>query len=230
MTILASPGDIRVRVSAHGNEEERGRRLGEMTRRVRELVGEAAYGTGRASLEAVVGERLRGLGLTLAVAESCTGGLLAARLTGVAGSSDYFVGGGVTYSNTLKREVLGVPQALLVEHGAVSEAVARSMAEGAVRAFGSDLGIGITGIAGPGGGSDDKPLGLVHLAIAGGSGRTEHLERRILGGRKRVRRMATQWALELLRRRLKTEPAAGPLADTSAPAAGEPRAPRESQR
>jgi len=118
------------------------------------------------SLEVRIGTRLRRRRQTLAVAESCTGGLLAHRLTNVPGSSDYFLGGVVAYSNAAKRSLLGVEAGLLEREGAVSEAVAREMASGVRRLFGADLGVGITGIAGPAGGTPEKPVGLVYIALA----------------------------------------------------------------
>jgi nicotinamide-nucleotide amidase len=119
----------------------------------------------------------------------------------VPGSSDYFLGAEVTYTNELKIKQLGVPPALLAEHGAVSEPVARAMAEGVCRALGSDFGIGITGVAGPDGGSAEKPAGTVHIALAG-PGRVEHRKIRFPGDRERVRQHSSQLALEMLRRRL----------------------------
>ena len=163
-------------------------------------------------LEAVVGELLRKAGRTVVTAESCTGGLVAERFTRVAGSSDYFLGAAVTYTDRLKQELLGVPEELLRQHGAVSEPVARSMARGVRERLGADYGIGITGIAGPGGGSEDKPVGTVHIAVAGpggdGDGADDVLHRRMRfpGDRERVRYQTGQLALEMLRRRLLDEP------------------------
>lgn len=203
ITILASPGEIRLRSTAEGPEPERRKRLAAMTARLRELAGDAVYACREEdTLEAVVGELLRKAGATLAVAESCTGGLLAERITRVAGSSDYFLGGAVTYTNELKAQVLGVPAEMLAEHGAVSEPVARAMAEGVRRAFHSDWGAGITGVAGPGGASEAKPVGTVHIAIAGPGGRAEHHKVRFPGDRERVRAQSAQLALDLLRRML----------------------------
>ncbi|RMF09962.1 MAG: CinA family nicotinamide mononucleotide deamidase-related protein [Candidatus Neomarinimicrobiota bacterium] len=124
------------------------------------------YGTGEDRLETVLGRQLQSLGLTLAVAESCTGGLLSHRITNSPGSSAYFLGGMVTYSNQLKEELLGVRHETLEVHGAVSEPTAREMAEGIRARTGADLGIGITGIAGPGGGTPEKPVGLVYIGLA----------------------------------------------------------------
>jgi nicotinamide-nucleotide amidase len=203
ITILASPGEIRLRATAEGPEPERRRRLDAMTARLRELAGDAVYASREEdTLESVVGELLRKAGATLTAAESCTGGLLAERITRVAGSSDYFLGGAVTYTNELKTQVLGVPPEMLAEHGAVSEPVARAMAEGVRRVFHSDYGAGITGVAGPGGGSEAKPVGTVHIAVAGPGGRVEHRRVRFPGDRERVRAQSAQLALDLLRRML----------------------------
>jgi nicotinamide-nucleotide amidase len=141
-------------------------------------------------------------------AESCTGGLLAERITRVPGSSAWFLGGAVSYSNALKTDLLGVPESLLAEHGAVSEPVARAMAEGARRRLGADWAVAITGIAGPDGGSDEKPVGTVDLAWAGPDGETVHRRRRFLADRDRVRALSALTALEWLRRRLLAGPRA----------------------
>jgi|HubBroStandDraft_3_1064219.scaffolds.fasta_scaffold04129_3 nicotinamide-nucleotide amidase len=168
ITLLAHPGEVRVMATAAGLPAERRARLDAMAARLAELVGDALFTSDPAAgLEDVVGALLRAAGLTLVAAESCTGGLFAERVTRVAGSSDYFLGGAVTYSNQLKSALLGVPEALIDAHGAVSEPVARAMAEGARARFGGDFGIGITGVAGPGGGSEAKPVGTVHIALAG---------------------------------------------------------------
>ena len=203
ISVLAGREGVLVRAYASGPEGERRRRLAEMEERLAELLGDAAY-TRREdeTLEAVVGRLLAGRGETLVTAESCTGGLVAARLTRVAGSSAYFLGGAVTYSNALKRGLLGVPAKLLEAHGAVSEPVARAMASGARSALGADWAVAITGIAGPSGGTEDKPVGTVHFAWAGPDGEVDHRLRRFLGSRNRARHLAGQVALEGLRRRL----------------------------
>ena len=209
ITILANAGEIRLQATASGPETERRACLAAMVARLSELAGDAVFTTREEdTLESVVGDLLRAAGMTLTAAESCTGGLLAQRLTSVPGSSDYFLGAAVTYSNELKVRMVGVPPELLAEHGAVSEPVARAMAEGVRRTLGSDYGIGITGIAGPRGGSEEKPVGTVHLAVAGpDNGEVRHRKLRLPGDRDRVRRFSAQLALEMLRRRLlaKTE-------------------------
>ena len=139
---------------------------------------------------------------TIATAESCTGGLLAERLTRVPGSSRYFPGGAITYSNAEKTRQLGVAESLLAEHGAVSAAVARAMAEGVRSRLATDLGVAITGVAGPDGGSAEKPVGTVHVAVAGPGERVDSRHLRLPGDRERIRWQASQAALEMTRRRL----------------------------
>jgi len=139
---------------------------------------------------------------TLAVAESCTGGLLSERLTRVPGSSNYFVGGAVCYSNKLKTKLVGVPAELMEQNGAVSKPVAQALAEGIRKRAGASIGIGITGVAGPGGGTPEKPVGLVFVALADERG-TEIREFRFPGDRERVRLWSAQMALEAIRRRLR---------------------------
>jgi len=225
VSVLAKPGEIRIQFWAHGSAAERRARLDRMAARLEELVGPAAFTRdGDADLAAVVGDLLRRAGATLATAESCTGGWLGQRITAVAGSSDYYPGGVVSYSNRLKQAWLDVPAALLAEHGAVSEPVARAMALGARRRIGTTYALAVTGVAGPGGGSDDKPVGTVHLALAGpgsaaasdadGGGRDggtvlHHRRIRFPGDRERVRWMSTQLALEMLRRHLLGAPQPG---------------------
>jgi nicotinamide-nucleotide amidase len=212
ITILASVGEIRLQATAAGPEPERRARLAAMVARLAELAGDAVYTTREEdTLESVVGGLLRAAGATLTAAESCTGGLFAQRITAVAGSSDYFLGAAVTYSNELKTRLVGVPPELLAAHGAVSEPVARAMAAGVRRALGSgdgvEYGVGITGVAGPGGGTPEKPVGTVHVAVAGpadadGGDGVNHRALRLPGDRERVRRFSAQIALEMLRRRL----------------------------
>jgi nicotinamide-nucleotide amidase len=204
ITILANAGEIRLQATAQGPEPERRARLQTMVERLSALAGDAVFTTREEdTLESVVGDLLRAAGTTLTAAESCTGGLFSQRITAVPGSSDYFLGAAITYSNPLKTQLVGVPAGMLAEHGAVSEPVARAMAEGARRTLGSDWAVGITGVAGPGGGSEAKPVGTVHLAVAGpGDGEVEHRQLRLPGDRDRVRRFSAQIVLEMLRRRL----------------------------
>jgi nicotinamide-nucleotide amidase len=176
---------------------------------IRARLGALVYGEGEVTLEQVVGALLRERGQRLAVAESCTGGLVAAKLTDVPGSSAYFQGGVVAYADAAKRELLGVPAALLAEHGAVSEPVARAMAEGARARFAADLAIATTGISGPEGGSEAKPVGLVHVALADASG--THADHFVFPlDRLRHRQLTAQVALDWIRRRLLGFPLEGP--------------------
>ena len=206
VTVLAKPGEIRVEFTARGAAAERAAAVAHARQILRGLLGEAVFSEQDEELEAVVGGLLRNAGATVATGESCTGGLVASRLTAVAGSSDYVLGGVVAYANAAKEALLGVPAETLRAHGAVSEPVARALAEGARRTLGADYGIGITGVAGPGGGTEAKPVGTVHVAIAGpatdGASTVTHREVRFPGDRARVRWQTSQLALELLRREL----------------------------
>lgn len=166
-----------------------------------EALGPALYGIGQAELAPRVVEALVGAGLRFATAESCTGGGLGALVTSVAGSSACFRGGIISYDDDVKRRLLGVPADMLAAHGAVSEPVARAMALGARQQLGSDLAAGITGIAGPGGGSTEKPVGTVHIAIADGT-ETFHRALQLRGGRGMVQHASVLWALKLLWDRL----------------------------
>jgi nicotinamide-nucleotide amidase len=201
-TILSSGGqvDFHTVVTAATKAKARAE-----LKRVRSLiygaVGDSVFGEGAQTLEAAVGAVLLQRRLTLAVAESCTGGMLGQRLTATAGSSAYFLGGVIAYSNTLKRRLLDVPAATLSQSGAVSAACARQMAQGARRRCGADIGLAVTGIAGPGGGSKAKPVGLVFLALADKSG-SRALRLRLSGAREVVRSRAVGAALNWLLRRL----------------------------
>ena len=149
----------------------------------------------------VVGLKLSVGGYTLSVAESCTGGLLAQRITEVPGSSKYFIGGVIAYANEVKTKELGVEPMLLMEHGAVSAPVAEAMAEGIRTRVGTDFGLSITGVAGPDGGTEEKPVGTVFIALAD-EVKTEHRRLKLPGDRNLVRWRASQAALDMLRRRL----------------------------
>jgi nicotinamide-nucleotide amidase len=192
---------IRLRAMRRGGGEgarERYDRLLEGIRRgaARWLVADRDIG-----LAEVVGELLRERGATLATAESCTGGMIGEKLTEIPGSSDYYLGGVVAYANSAKSGLLGVPESLIREHGAVSGEVAEAMAEGARRGLGSDYGVAVTGIAGPGGGSPEKPVGTLWVAVATPRGTTAR--RHQLGNERAVvRERGTNIALEMVRRAL----------------------------
>lgn len=180
------------------------RRLDDVERRVLAILGERVYSVDGEDLQVVVGGLLRRVGLTVATAESCTGGLVGKHLTDVPGSSDYFLGGVTAYDNRVKTEVLGVPAEMLAEHGAVSAEVAAAMAEGACRLLGADCALSTTGVAGPGGGSKAKPVGLVYIgSVVNGATEVERLHSP--GQREHIRERSAFTALDLLRRRLLLE-------------------------
>ena len=168
---------------------------------IRRRHGERLYSQDGSTIDEQVAQLLDGR--TIAVAESCTGGLLAARLTDRPGSSAYFLGGAVVYSNEAKVAMAGVDPALITSFGAVSEEVARALANGAIERFGAEIGIGVTGIAGPDGGSDEKPVGLVCFTVADRHGSQTTLSTRLPGGRADIRERSTTVALHLLRRLLR---------------------------
>ena len=201
-TILAANGDLQVHLRALcATEAEADALLAEVTAPIVELLGDRLYSRTGDPLEVVVGRMLVERKATVAVAESCTGGMLGERFTMTPGSSSYFIGGFITYSNALKRDLLGVPAATLEQFGAVSEQTAEAMAIGARERTGADYAISITGIAGPDGGTEEKPVGLVYIAIAYAAGVTV-THRKFLGDRQRIRVFTTQHALDFLRRRL----------------------------
>ena len=204
VTILASYGVLRLVLSAEGDEADAVARVDTMESAFREVLGDDVAGVEIDGLSEVVLEALRKRKQNLAVAESCTGGLISAHLTDVPGASDVFLGGVVSYSNEAKEQLLDVPHETLVEHGAVSEEVARAMAAGVRRRFSADWGVGITGIAGPTGGTEEKPVGLVHWAVAGPGGQWAK-DRVFLGDRTIIREWSLNAALDLLRRRLMAE-------------------------
>ena len=201
-TILAANGEIQIHLRARcATEAEAAALLAEVAAPIELLLGDRLYSRNGDPLEAVVGHLLRDRRATVSVAESCTGGMLGERLTSVPGSSDYFVGGFITYSNAMKVELLGVPPAVLEQPGAVSQETAEAMAAGARRRTGSTYALSVTGVAGPDGGSESKPVGSIYIAVADDAGvHTEH--RRFLGDRQRIRLFTVQMALDLLRRRL----------------------------
>ncbi len=193
--------EIEIKVLARADSESAAeRRAQEVADIVRERLGDAVFGGRDDTLQGVVGKTLRDKGLSLAVAESCTGGMVGALLTSVPGSSDYLLLDAVTYANSAKSDVLGVGTDVLRGYGAVSSETAEQMAEGARRVADADLAVSITGIAGPGGGTADKPVGTVWFGVARRDQPTVTLEHRFHGNRERVRVRATYEALALIRR------------------------------
>jgi len=201
-TILAGGGEIQLHLRCQKeSQEEAEKRVEELADKIEDELGDAIFSRKGETIEQIVSYLLQMRGMTLAVAESCTGGLLAERITSVSGSSRYFLGGAVVYSNPLKTQFANVPKTLIGQHGAVSREVAVAMAEGIRKRCVSSYGIGITGVAGPSGGTEQKPVGLVYIALAGEEG-TQVVERNFPGDRKRIRQFATQQALEMIRRAL----------------------------
>jgi nicotinamide-nucleotide amidase len=198
-TILAVLGQIELHLTASGvGRSDADAALDAAIDQLRGVLGDSIYSVDGRLLEAVVGDLLRSKALTIAVAESCTGGLLASRLTDVPGSSAYVDRGVVCYSNRAKVEMLGVPEALIAEHGAVSEPVASAMADGMRSRSGARVAIGVTGIAGPTGGTPEKPVGTVAIAVvADGESRVRTFQ--FVGAREQVKFQAAQGALNMLR-------------------------------
>jgi nicotinamide-nucleotide amidase len=201
-TILASPGDIQIHLRARcGTADDAERLLAEVGGPIEELLGRHLFSRNGDPLEAIVGALLREHGATLSVAESCTGGMAGERITSVAGSSDYFMGGFVTYTDRMKADLLGVDPDLIARYTAVSKEVARAMADGARLRTGSTFALSITGEAGPES-SSGAPVGTIFVGFAGPDGPPEALRFAMPGDRPRIRGFATQAALDLLRRRL----------------------------
>lgn len=192
---------ISVRLTVHGKPDEVAARRDLLAARMRERLGGFAYGEGDVTMEAVVGELLRQKGLTIATAESCTGGLIGHRLTNVAGSSAYLKGGIVAYSNAVKEKQLGVNASILNQYGAVSEETAMAMATGVCRLLDADIGVSVTGIAGPDGGTPDKPVGTVCVALAAPDA-TYKRRYQLWGTRDWVKLLSSQVALDWVRRYL----------------------------
>lgn len=204
VALLASLWRVEVRLTLDGGDDASNDALADQWRtRIMERLGpEFVFGENGTTLEGAVGALLRERGETLALAESCTGGLIAGRVTAAPGSSEYFREGFVTYANEAKTTRLGVDATLIETHGAVSAEVAAAMAEGARRASGADWALSITGVAGPGGGTDEKPIGTVHMALAGPERATVGLKHCFLGDRDDMRAQSITAALALLRRGL----------------------------
>ena len=191
LTILATGGQIELHIFADGDEAAAKALIAAREKELLELFGDRVFGFDDDSLEAAVGRLLAERGATVSTAESCTGGLLASRITDVAGSSAYFLGGAVAYTGAAKRDFAGVAPALIAEHGEVSEPVAIALARGIRERFGTTYGVGITGVAGPGGGSEAKPVGTVHIAVASAEA---HEHRKLFWPMERTlfKRFATQ--------------------------------------
>jgi nicotinamide-nucleotide amidase len=199
-TILASPPGIQLHPRVWSHDPAKANQiLDEMVKRMALALGEHLYSTNGEAMEEVVARMLTENRATIAVAESCTGGLLAERLTNIPGSSSYFLGGVVCYSNELKSALVDVPAELIESRGAVSPEVALALAEGIRKRTGATIGVGVTGIAGPGGGTPEKPVGLVHIGIADERGPRER-RFQFPGDRERIRMHASQTALDSVRR------------------------------
>ena len=201
-TILAAAGDIQIHLRARCETEAQALALlAEVGGPIELLLGDRIYSRNGDPLEVVVGELLQKFDATVSVAESATGGMLGERLTSTPGSSRYFVGGFITYSNAMKTELLGVTAEVLKEHGAVSKETAEAMALGARRRTKSTYALSVTGVAGPEGGGEKAPKGTMYMGLADASGTTV-VHRQFLGDRQRIRSFAAQMALDLLRRRI----------------------------
>ncbi len=201
-TILAGAGEIQLHLKTRGNSFEAAQeRVDDLAAKIEAELGDMVLSDNGDSMEQIVGYFLQMRGATLAVAESCTAGLIAERITSVSGSSRYFLGGAVVYSNQLKSDFAGVPPEMIHKYGAVSREVAAALAEGIRKRCDSTFGIGVTGVAGPGGGTPEKPVGLVFHGLASESG-VEVVERNFPGDRKRVRWFASQQALDMVRKKL----------------------------
>lgn len=201
-TILASAGEVQLHLKAiAANAMEAQARVDKLADELEDELGEFVFSRAGESLEQIVAYYLEMRGATIAVAESCTGGLIGERLTSLSGSSRSFRGGAIVYSNDLKKEFAEVPPTVIAQHGAVSREAAIAMAEGIRKKCKSTLGLAVTGIAGPTGGTQEKPVGLVYHALADGK-KTEVIKRNFPGDRSRVRWWASQQALDMVRRKL----------------------------
>ncbi len=202
VAFLPSWKGVDVRLTAVTKDEDQSRqKIVELEKKMTGRISKYVYGYDDDSLPEVVGEMLREKHMTIAVAESCTGGLLGKTITDIPGSSDYFAGGVIAYSNELKMKLLSVPQIILEKYGAVSEECARYMAEGAVQNLGANIGISVTGIAGPSGGTDEKPVGITYIGLSA-AGKTNAKEYRFGNNRERNRERSAVVALDMVRRYL----------------------------
>lgn len=202
IALYASPGEVKVRLATKDRDETAATaRLDALAAQIRERMGAHVYGVDEDTMEVVVGKALLAAGATCAVAESCTGGLIASRITDVPGASGYFLAGIVAYDNRIKADVLGVPREVLEQHGAVSRECAMAMAEGVRKLSGADFAVATTGIAGPGGGTPEKPVGLVYVAVADAQG-SECIQQLWPSTREQFKQRVSQMALNLLRKRV----------------------------
>jgi len=201
-TVLAGQGQVEFHLRATaGTPQKAQAAVDRLAGELEDELGDAVFSSAGESLEEIVGYYLQMRNAKLAVAESCTGGMIAERITSVPGSSRYFLGGAVVYSNELKTLFADIPPLMLEAHGAVSKEVALALAENIRDICKADIGVGVTGVAGPGGGTEEKPVGLVYVAVTDGQKR-EVVQRRFPGDRERIRRWASQQALDLVRRML----------------------------
>ena len=201
-TILADAGEIQLHLRCRADSLAAAQqRVDALADELENELGDTVFSTAGESLEQIVAYYLMMRGATVSVAESCTGGMIAEHLTSISGSSRYFLGGAVVYSNEMKTSLADVPAPLIAQHGAVSKQVAAALAEGIRSRTHSTLGVSVTGVAGPTGGTEEKPVGLVFHALADGK-ETEVVERRFVGDRERIRRWAMRQALDLVRRKL----------------------------
>ena len=199
---LASAGEVHLRITAKAESADLAdAMIAEMDAKLSAILGDSIFGRDDETLEKVVVQLLTQRKLTLALAESCTGGLISDRITDVSGSSATLMAGFVTYSNSAKKDILGVDEQLIIDNGAVSEQVACAMAECARRVSGTDIAIAVTGIAGPTGGTAEKPVGLVYMALSA-AGKTIVFEHRFSGNRLDIKLRASQAALNMLRMHL----------------------------
>jgi len=205
IAMYAKPGEVTLRITTMADDSATAERLLEpLKSKVYETLGDMVYGEGEDySLQAAVVDKLKQHKLKVSFAESCTGGLAAAKLTKIAGASEVFDCGVVTYSNEQKEKLLNVPREMLEKFGAVSKEMAIAMAEGVRELANSDIGVGITGIAGPGGGTEEKPVGLVYIGICDNNGKTEYMELNLAGEREIIRERTAMYALDMVRRKIK---------------------------
>lgn len=203
LTLLDKHTYMEVRIGINARDQEQAEELLNYTEaQIRQRVGEQVFAVNEETHSQVVGNLLRRHNLTLATAESCTGGLLGGIITAEAGSSDYYWGGVVSYSNKTKESLLGVSSESLRRYGAVSKEVAGEMSMGAIKCFQTDLALAVTGVAGPGGGTEEKPVGLVYIALADSKGAINTKKCLFTGNRESIRNMSVETALDMLRKHL----------------------------